>query len=354
MALALFFAFVFVVGACVGSFLNVVAARLPYEKSLLWPGSRCGACVQPIRWHDNLPVLGWLVLGGKCRTCGVPFSVRYPLVELLTGLAFVGLFWLVMVQNVLDLPAMRRPYANLGLGVVPEALPVFGHLAVLMSFLIAASLCDLEHMEIPLSVTIPGTLAGLALSALLPWPFPELADPGPLPGRLAPVPATGGTQPWPVWYPLPAWLPAGSWRLGLLTGVAGAAAGMLMMRAVRFLFTLGRGIEGLGVGDADLMMMVGAFVGWQPVVLGFFLAVVPALGFALSALAMKGEQALPFGPSLAIGSMGAVLAWPVVARPFDMLFFEPWFVFGGAGVMAGMLLALAFLLRLMRGGTEAA
>src|SRR4051812_40295834 len=115
-----FAAFIFVVGACVGSFLNVVAARLPYEKSLLWPGSRCGACVQAIRWHDNLPVLGWLFLGGRCRSCRVPFSIRYPLIELFTGLSFLGLFWATMVANVLDLRALRNNYAGLGIGFVPE------------------------------------------------------------------------------------------------------------------------------------------------------------------------------------------------------------------------------------------
>src|SRR5258708_7062084 len=89
MMIAFWIAFVFLIGLNVGSFLNVAIARLPMEKSLIWPGSRCMACAQPIRWFDNLPILGYLFLRGKCRTCGAPFSVRYLLVELATALGLV-------------------------------------------------------------------------------------------------------------------------------------------------------------------------------------------------------------------------------------------------------------------------
>src|SRR5947209_3479970 len=98
--------FVFALGAAVGSFINVCAYRLPYEKSLFWPGSRCGKCYQPIRWYDNLPLLSYWVLRGRCRTCGATFSIRYFLVELFTGLAFVGLFYLEIVRNVLHVPLL--------------------------------------------------------------------------------------------------------------------------------------------------------------------------------------------------------------------------------------------------------
>lgn len=123
----------------------------------------------------------------------------------------------------------------------------------------------------------------------------------------------------------------------------------MLLRGVRFLFTLGRGIEGLGVGDADLMMMAGAFVGWQPVVLGFFVAVFPALAFALLGLLFRGEQALPFGPSLGLGALLTVLAWPHIGTPFALLFFDWTVVAGLAGGGAVLLLAVSFLLRLLRG-----
>src|SRR5262245_48915096 len=89
----------FVIVAIVGSFLNVCVYRLPQEKSLWWPGSRCGNCLQPIRWYDNLPLLSYWWLSGHCRTCDAKFSVRYFLVELLTGLLFAGLFWLEVIEN---------------------------------------------------------------------------------------------------------------------------------------------------------------------------------------------------------------------------------------------------------------
>src|SRR5262249_10159142 len=90
----------FVLGTLVGSLLNVCIHRLPLEKSIVWPGSRCGHCLQPIRWYDNIPLLSYLLLRGRCRTCGTKYSGRYFLVELLTGLSFAGLFYLEVVADV--------------------------------------------------------------------------------------------------------------------------------------------------------------------------------------------------------------------------------------------------------------
>src|SRR5947209_9795139 len=101
---------VFVVGLVVGSFLNVCVARLPLEKSLLWPGSRCGTCFQPIGWYDNLPLVSYLWLRGKCRACGGAFSVRYFIVELATGLGFAGLFYLEVTQNIHQWPGFEQTW----------------------------------------------------------------------------------------------------------------------------------------------------------------------------------------------------------------------------------------------------
>ena len=86
-------AFVFAAGACIGSFLNVCIWRLATDRSLFWPGSHCPTCLRPIRWYDNLPVVSYVVLRARCRVCGARISIRYPLVELFTALAFVGLYW---------------------------------------------------------------------------------------------------------------------------------------------------------------------------------------------------------------------------------------------------------------------
>src|SRR4051794_32744447 len=154
---------VFLVGCAVGSFLNVCAYRIPYEKSLLWPGSHCGHCFQPVRWYDNVPLLSYWVLRGRCRVCGTPFSMRYCLIELLTGLVFAGLFYLDVGLNVHGIRRFQQQEVLIRLGWVPPPawLFWFGH-AVLASFLIVASFTDLDHMEIPLPVTVTGTLVGLA------------------------------------------------------------------------------------------------------------------------------------------------------------------------------------------------
>jgi leader peptidase (prepilin peptidase)/N-methyltransferase len=136
--------FAFLVGLVIGSFLNVCIHRLPLEQSLMWPGSRCPACMAPIAWSDNLPVLSWLRLGGRCRTCRAPISVRYPLVELLAG----GLAVLSLAR----------------FGVTPWAAVAFG----LASALVVVSMIDLDHGIIPDVISLPGILVGLAASALVP------------------------------------------------------------------------------------------------------------------------------------------------------------------------------------------
>jgi leader peptidase (prepilin peptidase)/N-methyltransferase len=355
---------VFVLGAAVGSFVNVCVYRLPYERSLFWPGSRCGKCYQAIRWYDNLPLVSYWLLRGRCRVCGAPFSIRYFLIELFTGLGFCLVFYLVVILNVLHLQFGPGHYWEHAFGLVPwQGWVVFGHYAALFSFLLVVSLCDLDDMEIPLSATVTGALVGILSATLFAWPFPEepsahasrntlrlpMARPNVL-GHGPPPPP--GLYAWPVWYQdgqPPPQLPPGSWKLGLLTGLAGAAAGMLLVRGVRFVFTWGRGIEGLGLGDADLMMMAGAFIGWQPVVVSFFLAAFPALFFGLAQLLRKGDQRLPFGPALAIGVLLAVFLWPEIGPRFWPFFSDGLMLAFLVGAGSIILLVLALLFRLLRG-----
>jgi leader peptidase (prepilin peptidase)/N-methyltransferase len=325
---------VFAAGACVGSFVNYCFYRLPLEKSILWPGPRCGLCLQPIRWYDNIPLVSYLVLRGRCRTCGGPIPARHFAVELLTGLMLAGLFYGEVGRNLLDLKYLRLQQAAIAAGQVPaEAWAVFVCHAVLVSFLLLTSLCDLDDMAIPLPITITGTLIGLSCSTLFAWPFPSAGDPLPAPGGMAPPRLPAGLYPWPVWYPLPEWLPLGSWQLGLATGLAGGVAGMLAMRVIRFMYGLTRGIEGLGIGDADLMMMAGAFVGWQPVLLSCFVAAFPGLLFGLAQLVSRGNRPLPFGPSLALGVVLTLALWPFLgdSEALRLVFFDPLFL----GIIVG-------------------
>lgn len=349
---------VFLLGASWGSFINVCVHRLPYEKSLIWPGSRCGNCFQEIRWYHNLPLISYWRLGGRCKTCGSRFSVRYFFIELFAGLCFLGLFYLEVVRNIYDFEVLKDQ-ALIFRWMPIQAWAVFFYHATLLCFLLAASFIDLEHLEIPLPLTITGTLIGLIGSVFWPWPWPNTLSPfGPPP---QPVRVSSfweffpnvelpklGLQPWPVWYPLPAWLPAGSWKTGLATSLAGIMAGVLLVRGIRLVFGLGRGKEGLGIGDADLMMMAGAFLGWQPVVMAFFVSVFPALFLGIVQLVRRGNQEMPFGPALALGIIITMLCWRYIGPAVQFYFFSgPLFL---TAVVAGgsILFVASFLLRVIR------
>jgi leader peptidase (prepilin peptidase)/N-methyltransferase len=351
----------FVLGTVVGSFLNVCIARLPLEKSILWPGSRCSHCLQRIRWFDNLPLVSYLWLRGRCRTCGARFSPRYFLVELLTGLGFAGLFYVEVVLNIHDWPIHGRRF-EIEHGFYPwQWWLVWLYHAMLFSFLTVAAACDLAGREIPLPLTVTGTFVGLVGSTLLPWPWPWTLQDNPLPvanpslgapGRQWQWPDTGlkaGLYPWPVWGPLPEWLPPADWRLGLATGLAGMLAGTLLMRGVAFLFSRGLGREALGLGDADLMMMAGAFLGWQPVVVAFFLSVVPALCFGIVQLAVKRDNELPFGPSLAAGVVLTWLGWGWIGPFVQAVFFWGDMLLGITVLGAVFMLLSSYVIRISRG-----
>lgn len=347
---------VFVIGAMFGSFLNVVIARVPLEKSLIWPGSRCGACFQPIRWFDNLPIISYLWLRGRCRVCGQSFSPRYLFVELLTALGFSGLFYAELVVNIHDWPIRGGMPA---LGFFPESWWLgFGYHALLYSFLVAISVCDLDRREIPLSITVTGTLVGLFGATLLPWPWPNLpveAQAPPFPGAdpamawVIPGSIKEGIYAWPVWGPLPAWLaPGGNWQTGLATGLAGALVGAFLLRGVGFLVGTGLRKEALGLGDADLMMMAGAFLGWQIAVVALFVSVVPALFFALFNAVVRKDSSLPFGPSLSAGVMLTSLGWRWLGPYVQSLFFWGQMLAILVGVGAALMLGVSFLLRILR------
>jgi len=152
----IWFVFVFAFGCCIGSFLNVVIYRLPRDKSLVTPPSACPACSRHIRFYDNIPLVSWLLLGRKCRYCKAPISPRYFVIELLTGLLFLGLFLLYFHTNLL------------------AGMPLFLHggwliyltSVVMLSAFIAASAIDLELWLIPLSICWFVTAVGLIASAL--------------------------------------------------------------------------------------------------------------------------------------------------------------------------------------------
>ncbi|MFL5330858.1 MAG: prepilin peptidase [Gemmataceae bacterium] len=349
----------FLVGAAVGSLLNVCIARLPLEKSILWPlGSRCGNCLQAIAWYDNIPLLSYWWLRGRCRRCGSKFSMRYFFVELFTACTFAAIFYLLVIADVHQSAFIHANAWNIRNGAVPWQawLWVVQHWA-LAGFLIVAAACDMESREIPLVVTITGTVVGLLFSLALPWPWPEDVKlvPGPVPAwwaLMGPVQIPIGAQIWPFWGPLPEGFAADSHLSGLTTGLVGMLTGTFLLRAVRFLATRGLGREALGLGDADMMMMVGAFFGWQVVVVGFFVGALVTLGLAIVQLVVFHDDSLPFGPGLAIGSLATAFAWNRLGPAFQPLLFNGDLLVPVVGAGGLFLFILCWIMGRMRGSSQ--
>ena len=340
----------------VGSFLNVLVARLPFEKSIIWPGSRCFSCFRKIRLTDNLPIVGYLRLGGRCRYCGTKFSARYMWVEAGTGVAFLGLFILEVVVNPAGLPGVTLEIGGNQTYPSGAAIALFAYHACLLSLLIAAAVIDAEHRIIPPLIPYTGLVIGVVGGALMPWPYPHPASALTIPPTddwfasqyFGKVPV--GVQPWPFWGPLPKYTPAGTWQLGLATAVLGALAGSLAVRAMKWLFETGFGKDALGLGDADLLMMAGAFLGWQIAVFSLFVGAFAALfvfklpGMVLALVSRKPvERELPFGPGLAVGVVVTWLSWPwlgprVQFPLYDLQTLTILVVFLGVGMLAAGLL----------------
>jgi len=225
-------AFIFLFGLVIGSFLNVCILRIPEDLSIVAPASRCPRCQTPINWYDNVPVFGWLWLRGKCRTCGLPISPMYPLVELTTGLLFVACY--------------------LEFGLTQSAVKWL----FFTCLLIVLTITDLRVRLLPDLVNWPGFVAGLFFSAVVP---PDDGFTVSLYVRLA-----HRLPPRPV--------------QGLVDALLGAAFGSFLLWAVAALYKRVRGREGMGMGDVKMMALVGAFLG----VRGAFLTIL--LGTLLGTL----------------------------------------------------------------------
>ncbi len=237
-------AFIFIMGAMTGSFLNVCIVRLPLEKSIVFPGSHCVACRTPIAWYDNVPLISWLVLGGRCRACKEKISFRYWLVELLTGVTFVLFYWHYGLQPVL------WPYL------------------VMVSGFIVATFVDFEHRIIPDEVSIGGMIVGVVLSLFVPQ----------LHGTHSPF------------------LGVGYSIVGLLVGGG----------CIYLMGTIGDLVfkkETMGGGDVKLMAMVGSFMGWKLALLTFFLAPFFGAVFGIVEKIRTKDSTIAYGPFLIIGAL---------------------------------------------------
>ncbi|MGI9106230.1 MAG: prepilin peptidase [Pyrinomonadaceae bacterium] len=267
---SLAFVFVSTFGALIGSFLNVVIYRVPREESIAFPNSRCPSCGTAIRFYDNVPVLSFLLLRGRCRACRVPIPRRYPAVEALTAL----LFGLVFLHDGLTL-----------------ALPFD---LVFVAALVALIFIDAEHMILPDVITLPGILFALIARALVPnlYGLAFLSD-----GLLAG---------WPVW------------TISLFGALFGAAIGGGSLWLMGWFWERLRGVEAMGLGDVKMLFMVGAFLGWPLTVLTIFIGVVGGsvigVGLMLRRRERDMQMLLPFGIFLGIGAIVSLIAGQQIVR----------------------------------------
>ena len=231
-----------VFGAIIGSFLNVVIHRLPIDESIVFPNSRCPSCNAAIASYDNIPILSYLALAARCRHCRAPIARRYPLVELLTGIAVAAVF-------------LRFHMGPLGM--------IY---AAFVCALIAASFIDLDFQIIPDEISLGGLALGLLVSAA--------------------VPSLHGTD--------SRWLAFGRSVVGMLVG-----GGLLYLTGLMGDIVFRK--ESMGGGDVKLLAMAGAILGWKATVVTFFLAPLLALIPGLLVLFFKRSHLIPYGPFLSLG-----------------------------------------------------
>jgi leader peptidase (prepilin peptidase)/N-methyltransferase len=236
---------VLAIGFCIGSFLNVVIVRLPRGRSLISPSSRCGFCRSSLRSWTNIPVVSFLITGGRCSHCGYAYSIRYPIVEALTAVLFFSV------------------YAVYGWTMATVMFSLF------VAALLAMSFIDLEFRIIPDSISIGGWIVALVISLLN------------VPG-----------------YPL-------DFVSSLLGSIAGFAGFWILSRGYYFLTSE----EGLGGGDIKLMGFIGAVLGIKGVIttilVGSLLGSV--VGILFMVVYKKSKRfPIPFGPFLAVGALVAV------------------------------------------------
>lgn len=262
----------FVFGSMVGSFLNVVAHRVPLGLSVVRPRSRCPVCRTPVRAIDNVPIVSWLLLRGRCRGCKGAISIRYPTVEALVGLAAAYIVRVIVLRSGAE-PGDPTPWIH--------AAAVFAVTAAMT----AAALIDIDHRILPDSITIPGMWIAPALCALV----PEL---------------TLGAE-----RAAPAWLPAGlPIRLAAaVVSVAGLAAGAGVVWSLGAVGSKVFGKEAMGFGDVKYLGMIGGTVGPAGAVLTLVVAaLVGSVAGVVRVIATR-DRYIPFGPFLAIGGYVALV-----------------------------------------------
>lgn len=257
---------IFALGASIGSFLNVVIYRLPAGLSLIYPPSRCPHCLTRLRKRENVPVLGWVRLKGRCGHCKTPISVRYPIIEAVTGILFLVVFW-----------------------VFGFSIQTVGYWAFL-SWLLTLAMIDFDTMTLPNPLTQSGLVLGLGFQAI---------------AGFSQAGFTGAIQ-------------------HLISGIIGAIVGIWLLDLIAIAASVALGQEAMGAGDSKLMAMMGAWLGWKALLVGGFLACAIGATVGMGAIALgilSRRQAMPFGPFLALGAALSLFFGEMLVSGYFQLFF---------------------------------
>ncbi len=367
--------FIFVLGACVGSFVNVVSMRMPEGMSVISPPSRCSICGRRLAWYENLPVIGWCIALGRCWSCKARISFRYPAIEIVTGGLFAAYYATVFVADPHGWWGRSGGSWFQGQGFI-ASLPAFVAVLGLLAALFAATLTDLRSYTIPLSITLTPTVIGLFAWTVQGfvsqvgwqshWPIPlanwstcsmvigagcgtaislvllskglisrsfadyhEFIQDGDV---LADYPHARREMRRELLFLLPiVALGIVGFVIGrmatdspplALQSLGGAGIGYFVgagiMWTVRLIATSIKGIEAMGMGDVHLMGAAGAVLGWIDPVVAFFIAPFSGLSWVVLAGMLgavgKGSprREIPYGPHLAIAIVALVLLRPLV------------------------------------------
>jgi leader peptidase (prepilin peptidase)/N-methyltransferase len=355
----------FILGSMVGSFLNVAVWRIPRHddwiqslKGVVYPPSACPGCRTPILSRDNVPILGWLLLRGRCRACGIRISWRYPAIEALNGILWVVLYLAIVPQGYFHEASASCIWTELlpgdatvvsREGIFTRALWHYVYFLVLIEGLLVATLIDFDLQIIPDGVTVPMAIFGLAMpivtgmTALWPVWFhdPELIR------TLGLFFPEGMLNWWETWS-IPNWIAAWPRWHAIVFSLTGLVVGAGMIWLVRILGYWVFGQEAMGFGDVILGGVIGIYVGWQASIVVFFLAPVVALLSLAVTFPWIRNRAMPYGPYLSIATLIVILGWqPIMTRAEKFFAMGPLLFIIGA-VMLVLLIASLWLVQGMK------
>jgi leader peptidase (prepilin peptidase)/N-methyltransferase len=261
--------FIFLLGAIIGSFLNVVIHRIPNEESIIFPNSACPKCKTAIKPYDNIPIFGWLLLGGKCRSCKSPISFRYPAIEILNALLYLLLFWQIGFN----------PFLFLAL--------------IFVSAIVALIFIDAEHMILPDVINFPLLFFAIAVRLIFAFAFGNAYF-----SDLA-------------YYPLNLLNNYPVWLVSLFGAILGGLVGGGSLWLVGEIWKRLRGVDAMGLGDVKMMFAVGALLGWRLTLLSIFLGAFSGAVIGIFIISRQKEKdmqtQIPFGIFLGIGSIISLL-----------------------------------------------